>query len=84
MKPPFEAYTGDKPYLFISYAHKDAKIVYPLITAWHTAGYRVWYDEGIDPGNEWPEEIAKALSLCSYFIVFISFAPRAGKMPAGF
>jgi hypothetical protein len=75
MKPPFEAYTGNMPYLFISYAHKDSKLVYPLITAWHNAGYRVWYDEGIDPGNEWPEEIAAALKVCRQFIVFIT--PRA-------
>ncbi len=75
MRPPFEAYTGDMPYLFISYAHKDSKLVYPLITLWHESGYRVWYDEGIDPGNEWPEEVAAALKGCRQFIVFIT--PRA-------
>jgi hypothetical protein len=70
--PPFEAYNGDSPFLFVSYAHKDANSVFPEITYLHEQGYRIWYDEGIDPGNEWPEEIGKALSLCSFFIVFIS------------
>ncbi len=36
------------------------------------AGYRIWYDEGIDAGNEWPEEIAKALSGCALFLVYVS------------
>jgi len=46
--------------------------VYPEISFLHAEGYRVWYDEGIDPGNEWPVEIARALSGCAYFIVFVS------------
>jgi len=71
-QPPFEAYTGSQPYIFISYAHRDADLVFPLIQTWHLAGYRLWYDEGIDPGNEWPEEIAAALEGCRQFIVFIS------------
>ena len=25
--PPFEAYSGDEPYVFISYAHKDSEFV---------------------------------------------------------
>lgn len=72
---PFEAYKGDQPYLFVSYAHRDAEQVFPIITAWEQQGYRIWYDEGIDPGNEWPEDIAAALAACAQFIVFVS--PRA-------
>jgi tetratricopeptide (TPR) repeat protein len=69
---PFEAYRGTDPYIFVSYAHKDSDQVFPIIAEFHQAGFPVWYDEGIDPGNEWPEEIAKALLNCSLFIVFIS------------
>jgi hypothetical protein len=32
----------------------------------------VWYDEGIEPGNEWPEDVAKALDGSALFLVFIS------------
>lgn len=74
-QPPFEAFAGDQPFIFISYAHLDADLVFPIISAWHNQGYRIWYDEGIDPGNEWPEEIANALEGCSQFLVFIS--PRS-------
>ncbi len=35
-------------------------------------GYRIWYDEGIDLGNEWPEEVASALKRSTQFIVFVT------------
>jgi formylglycine-generating enzyme required for sulfatase activity len=69
---PCPAYTGKEPYIFISYAHVDGERVYPEIKALHDQGYRIWYDEGIAPGSEWREEIAKAISGCAIFIVFIS------------
>ena len=73
--PPFEAYEGNEPFIFISYAHKDAEVVYDEISVLHQAGYRVWYDEGIEASNEWPEEIANAVIGCSVFLAFIS--PRS-------
>lgn len=69
---PCAAYTGDQPFAFISYAHLDAEAVYPEIQRLDLMGYRVWYDEGIDPGNEWPEEVASALKRCAQFIVFVT------------
>lgn len=74
---PFEAYVGDKPYLFVSYAHLDGPSVFPELVYLKGHGYRIWYDEGIDPGNEWPEEVAKALAGAAYFVVFVS--PHAVK-----
>lgn len=74
-EPPFEAYGGKDPYLFVSYSHKDSALVYPEIERLHQLGFRIWYDEGIDPGNEWPDEVAKALDLSSFFLVFVS--PRS-------
>ena len=76
---PFEAYKGNDPYIFISYAHKDSNKVFPIISEFHKAGFPIWYDEGIDPGNEWPEEIANALLNCSLFIVFISSSSVKSK-----
>ena len=29
----FEAYSGDEPYLFVSYSHQDSKRVYPILDA---------------------------------------------------
>jgi hypothetical protein len=73
--PPFEAYVGDKPYVFVSYAHADGELVFREIKKLHEAGYRIWYDEGIEPGNDWPEHIAKAVVDCSLFLMFTS--PRS-------
>lgn len=73
--PPFEAYYGNEPFIFISYAHKDSARVFKEISALNDAGYHVWYDEGIEASSEWPEEIANAVIECSVFLVFIS--PRS-------
>lgn len=69
---PCEAYTGNEPFAFVSYAHSDAVQVYPEIRRLHEMGYRIWFDEGIDPGNEWPEEIASAIEQAAQFIVFVT------------
>ena len=69
---PFDAYKGSDAYIFVSYAHVDAGLVYPELVSLRRLGYRIWYDEGIDPGNEWPEEIALAIKGCSAFLVFIT------------
>ncbi len=77
--PPFDAYAGNKPYVFISYAHKNSDIVYEHISKLHDAGFRIWYDEGIDPGADWSDEIATALQNCTAFLVFISEASLASQ-----
>lgn len=65
-------YKGEKGYIFISYAHRDSELVLPIIEQMQRDGYRVWYDEGIDPGTEWDEFIASHVMGCGYFIAFLS------------
>lgn len=65
-------YIGEKPYIFVSYAHKDSEVVMRAIALLQQSGFCVWYDEGIDPGSEWPDTIEKYLERSSYFIGFIS------------
>lgn len=65
-------YSGDKAYIFISYCHKDTAEVLPIIQYLLRNGYRVWYDEGIDPGTEWDRNIAEHILNCGYFIAFIT------------
>jgi tetratricopeptide (TPR) repeat protein len=72
LRAPFEAYNGGDAYIFVSYAHVDGMAVFPELTKLRNLGYRIWYDEGIEPGNEWPEEVARALEGASYFVVYIS------------
>ncbi len=72
---PYPAYRGKEPYIFISYAHVDSDKVFKEIKRLNEAGFHVWYDEGIAPGNEWTDEIANALSGCSVFVVMVT--PRS-------
>jgi len=66
------AYEGKDPYIFVSYAHKDADFVLPIIEKLYEKKYRVWYDEGIAPGSEWPKNIAEHLNGAQAVIYFVS------------
>ena len=68
------AYEGDKPYIFVSYAHKNSDAVLPIIAAMQEAGFRVWFDRGIEAGTEWPEYIEEHLIACDKVLVFMSEA----------
>ena len=65
-------YKGDENYIFISYSHRNIKEVLEFIETLQENEYNVWYDEGIDPGTEWDENIAKHIRECAYFISFIT------------
>jgi len=77
ISPTIKAYKGEDPYLFISYAHKDSDVVFPEIERLAKSGFKIWYDEGIEPSEEWPEEIGKAVVNCSVFLIFVS--PRSAS-----
>lgn len=70
----FKPYEGDKPYIFISYAHADDEQVLPIVGDLHRRGFNVWYDEGIEVGSEWQECIASHLAGAKLVIAFISNA----------
>lgn len=67
-----ESYKGNKPYIFISYAHKDSALVLPAIRALQDKGYPVWYDAGINPGSEWAADISRHLKSSSLVLAFVS------------
>jgi hypothetical protein len=72
VKPPVPAYSGTKPFLFASYAHENMQEVFKVLKQVHKSRYRIWYDEGIEPGNEWPEIVGKAIIKSSQFLLFMS------------
>ena len=67
-------YQGTEPYLFLSYSHRNADAAAEAIRYLKSAGFRVWYDEGVIPATEWDENIAQAIENCSYLIALISEA----------
>ena len=72
-------YQGNEPYIFISYAHKDDAVVLKVIEALQSNGLRVWYDNGIKVGTEWPKFIAGRIKSCKRFIAFMSSNYEASK-----
>lgn len=67
-----KVYSGDKTYIFVSYAHADAKIVIPIIDRLQYLGFRLWYDKGIEAGTEWPQNIAEHIANSACVMVFMS------------
>ena len=72
-------YEGTEPYIFISYSHRDYERIDPILRHLKARGYRFWYDEGIDPGTEWPESIAGHLENSSVCLSFMSPYSAASK-----
>lgn len=68
----YKTYNGNAPYLFVSYAHKDAERVLPFVEELDRNNYRLWYDAGINVGANWPEVVASHLLNSSRVIFFIS------------
>lgn len=62
----------EKRYVFISYAHKDTKRVTELLSLMTEAGISLWYDQGIDPGSEWDDNIAMHIEKCGCMVAVIS------------
>ena len=66
--PPFEAYVGNEPYVFISYAHKDSEQVFKEISSLNSAGYiKFGMMRELKRKYRVAEEIANAVLGCSAF-----------------
>ena len=68
----FKPYEGSRPFVFISYAHKQSDAVLDTIRILHEKGWRLWYDEGIPAGSDWPANIARHMQDCERVIFFLS------------
>ena len=68
----FKPYEGKNPYLFISYSHRDSDKVIDTIRPIHDSMYRLWYDEGIPAGSDWPRNIAVHMNDCRTVLFFLS------------
>lgn len=71
-KKTIASYIGDKPYIFISYAHADSIEVLEILQKLMDNNFRFWFDEGIEPGNKWRLRISEAIMGAHLYLVFIS------------
>jgi WD40 repeat protein len=69
------AYTGEDPFVFVSYAHADESEVIPEISWLQSNGLRVWWDEGISGGSRWRDDIAERITHCQVLVFYVS--PRS-------
>lgn len=74
LQTKFEAYTGNEPYLFISYSHRDTAKVYPILDALYDRKYRIWYDESCETGNDFRDELRTRIEKAEAVILFVSKA----------
>ncbi len=72
LQTKFDAYTGNEPYLFISYSHRDTEKVYPILDELYDAKFRIWYDESCETGNDFRNELRERIRKCDGIILFVS------------
>lgn len=65
-------YEGSEPFIFISYSHADSEKVYSVLKRLQSKGVRFWYDEGIESGADWNNNIAEHVKKCKCMIAFHS------------
>jgi hypothetical protein len=82
-KPPVKAYQGDEPFIFVSYAHRDSDIVYRAVEQLCAAYFRVWYDEGIEPGRIWKTVLDQRVRDSHCVLVFLSPQATASEHVIG-
>lgn len=68
----FRPYEGNRPYVFISYSHRDSDTVLETISGLNDRKLRLWYDEGIPSGGDWPKNIEQHMRACSAVLFFLS------------
>ena len=67
--------TGPGAYLFVCYAHDQRDLVVQEIDWLREQGFEVWFDEAIDAGQRWSEDLALAIEGCAAMLFFMS--PRS-------
>lgn len=68
----FAPYEGAAPYLFVSYSHRDTETVLATIRIIRDRLARLWYDEGIPAGSDWPRAIEEHLRASDTVLFFLS------------
>ena len=68
---PFPA-DEEKPFLFISYSHRDREAVLEIITRLYEEGWKIWYDEGLTIGDRYDDTLEEHVRDCSVFLLFVT------------
>jgi hypothetical protein len=58
--------------VFVCYAHDERILVLEQIAWLRANGFEIWFDEAIEAGNRWSEDLARAVEGCSAVLYFLS------------
>ena len=75
VKHEFEIFVEDvkTQKVFISYSHEDKAFAKKLAQELENKGNRVWWDySALKGGQDWQNEIQKAINECDYFLVILT------------
>ena len=66
-------YTGDEPFVFVSYSHADSPAVNRVLALLQSSGVRLWFDKGGIPGDvDYTDHIATRIMDSSAVIFMVS------------
>ena len=68
----FRPYEGKRPYVFVSYSHRNSAEVLETISILNDRKLRLWYDEGIPSGDDWSKNIQEHMNACAAVLFFLS------------
>ena len=68
-----------QPFVFLSYAHREAENALALVSVLRASGCRVWYDEGIEAGQVWDECLEDRIRHSSLFLACVSPVYEASR-----
>ena len=71
LSSPFLA-DEEKPFIFISYSHKDRDRVLTIIKTLYESGWKIWYDEGLTIGDSYDKTLEEHVKNCSAFLLFVT------------
>jgi hypothetical protein len=66
-------------YVFVCYAHDERDAVLAEVAWLRGRGFEVWYDEAIEAGSRWSEDLARAVEGCAAFLYFLSPSSVASR-----
>lgn len=77
--PTFDVYDGDEPYCFISYSHRNTDQVYGVLNELAARNFRLWYDDSMEIGDDFRNELHDRISRCEAFVLFVSEESMGSK-----
>lgn len=67
-------------FVFLSYSHKDSKVVSSFNSYLKAKGINAWFDKKqLKGGQDWEQEIKKAIGSCVLFVTFLSHNSVSSK-----